>query len=635
METAINSVNDRSISQFGVYTGDHKPVAIRTTEGLSSSSFKTNAPIMEATPASHTVWHPLQSENRNARQSTRGGGASQSLQTLLPTRKTSTMGTILSTSVKSSYMQDSTNSRTAGQITSAFGNIEMSNTQTASPHSDITPTSPLPVIIAQTALLHSSFKLSKSARFSPKSENELAPSISSSHEKFTDSISTLTLNLHVASNMFSTDKLSPGITRSKSTFLSHYSTGTAKQVQSVSSALPSKVLQTPRVTQSSAAPQESSASFAVQHDSSSLSITAGMTKHSSSSITTSVPGDSSSFTSPASFTSTALESYSKSASLKQHVHSTRATSASSFATVIRFTSVQPPLLSSVTVQETPSLTCKVNNIVCVCFNCNQAHKNCCQDLIDHTNIQQGVKMAMANITVKKFHQKVSNVSRVIAEVILDSCKFNLTRCLSNEKSFETTGARKKRSPETDFLKDFSTSNSVKTKREAASDVFISQTFSSSINKEALRPNKNPSRSNISCVDVIIYSISSKSEPQLTVETTFYVTVTSIINGTNRTQVLDGKGLIQTLRDKKRTLENRLNITIDSFSASQSKPSKPTSSPLNTTLAPNSSSGRDNQQTALPTPQGRSFVTQWSDTFVIARDALIAFFKAWSFRRGFF
>ena len=633
LETAINSVNDRFISQFGVYTGDHKPVALRTTQGLSSSSLKTNAPIVEATPATHTVWHPLQSENRNARQSTRGGGATQDLQTLQPTRETSTMGTILSTGGNSNYIQDNTNSRTAGEITSAFGKIEMSKTQTASPYSDISPTRSLPVIIAQTGLLHSTFKLSKSARFSLTSELERAPSISSSHEKFTDSVSRLTLNLHLASNMFSTDDLSSGVASSKSTFLSHYSTGTAKQVQRVSNALPSNVLQTPRVTQSSAAPQESSVSSAVQHDSSSLSITAAITKDSSSSITTSVPGDSSSFTSPNSFTSSAFESYSNSASLKQHVDATRATSSSSFATtIIRFSSVQPPLPSSVTVQERPLLTCKVNNINCFCFNCNQAPKPCCQDLIEHTNIQQGVKMTMTNITVEEFHQKVSNVSRVIAEVILDSCKSNSTRCPSNEKSSETTGARKKRSPETDLLKDFSPSNSVKTKSEAESDVFVSQTFRSSINKEALRPNINPLKNNISRVDVIIYSISSKSGRR--VETTFYVTATSIINGTNLTQVFDGKGLIEILRDKKRTLENRLNITIDSFSASPSKPSETTSSPLDTTLAPNSSTGRDNQQTSLPTPQGRIFVTQWSETFVIRKDALIVFFETTSFRRGF-
>ena len=612
LETAINSVNDGFISQFGVYTGEHKPVTIRTTQGLSSSSLTTNAPIVEATPASHTVWHPLHSENRNARQSTRGGAAAQNLQTLQFTRETSTMGTILNTVVKSSYKKDNTNSRTASEITSAFGNIELCSMQTLQYRmNDISPTSSLPVIVAQTALLQSSFKLSKSVRFSLTSEPESAQSISPSHEKFTDSVSRLTLNLHAASNMFSTDDLSPGIARSKSSFLSHYSTGTARQVQSISSALSSKVLQTPRVTPSSAVPRDSSSSAAttVQQDSSSLSITAAITKDSSSSIITSMPGDSSSFTIPTSFTSTAFESYSKSASLKEHIHATRATTASSFATIIHFTSMQPSLPSSVTVQERPSLTCKVNNITCVCFNCNKARNTCCQDLIDRTNIEQGVQMTMADITVETFHQKVSNVSHVIAEVILDSCKSNSTSCLGNENSPQTTGARKKRSPETDLLTDFSSSKNVRTKRETDSDVFISQTFSSSVDKEALRPNINPSKSNISRVDVIIYSISSKSGLPHRVETTFYVTATTNINGTNLTQVLDGKGLIQILRDKKRTLENRLNITIDSFSASQSKPSEPT------TPVPNPSPGGDNQHTSLSTPQGRNFVTQWSETLV--------------------
>ena len=616
LETVINSVNDGLISQFGVYTGGNKQVTTRTTQGASSSSLKTNAPIVEATQASHTVWHPLQSQNRNAWQSTRGEAEAQNLQTLQFTKERSTMGTILSTVVDSTSMQDNTNSRTRSKIISAFGNIEMSNTQTASPYSFISPTRSLPVIIAHTALLQSSFKLSKSARFSLTSEPERVQSILSSHEKFTDSVSRLTLNLHVASNTFSTDDLSPGIARNKSTFLSHYSTGTARQVESISGALSSKVLQTPSVSPSFADPRDSSSSTssAFQHDSSSLLSTAAITRDSSSSIITVTPRDSSSFSSPTSFTSTALDSYSKSASAKHSVHATRATTASSFPTIIHFTSVQPSLPSSVAVQEKPILTCKVNNITCVCFNCNQARKNgetCCQDHIDRANIRHGVIMTMADITVETFHQKISNVSHVLAEAILDSCKSNSTRCLSNEKSSETTGIRKKRSPETDLLEDFSSS---KTNREADSDIFTSQTLSSSVNKEALHHYISSFKSNISRVDVIIYSISQLPSR---VETTFYVTLTSNTNGTNLTEVLDGKGLIQILREKKHTLEDRLNITIDSFSASQFT-TGPTSLP--TTLVPNPSPGRENQQTSLSIPQGRIFVTYWSETFVIAKDS---------------
>jgi len=224
-------------------------------------------------------------------------------------------------------------------------------------------------------------------------------------------------------------------------------------------------------------------------------------------------------------------------------------------------------------------------------------------------------MNMAHTTVEKFHQKVSNVSHVLAEVILDSCISNSTRCLSNEKSSEKTAIRKKRSLETDFLEDFSSSNSIKTKKKADSDVFMSQTLSSSVSKEALHPNISSSKSNISRVDVIIYSISSKSGLPHRVETAFYVTVTSNISGTNLAQVLDGKGLIQILRDKKATLEDRLNLTIESFSASQSK-TEPTSLPFDTALVPNASPGKENQQTSLSTPQGRNFVTQWSKTSVI-------------------
>lgn len=617
LETAIKSVNDGFISQFGVHTGDYGP-GIHTSEALAYSRLTTNAPIVETTQGSFTVGEALQTENRNT-QSTRGGVETHNLQTLQSTSDRSTMATILSTMGQSSYVQPNTVSRMASKMISTSDKSKMINTQAASSYSDFTPTGPSIISTAPTTLLKSSVK-SKIAIFSRTSEPARVLSILSSHEKFTNLVSRLMSNLHVTSNVFSTDDLSPGKDRSKSTFLSHYSTGTTAQVQSIASVLPSTVRETSQVSpsfSSAAFPQNSSASSstAVPRESSTSTSTT-VIKHSSSSIFTPVHRDSSSSTSTAvprvstSFTSIAFDSYTKSASTTQHVHTTRTTTASSFIAVTRFTSVQPSFSSSVAMPEKAPLTCKVNNVTCVCFNCEKARKNeqtCCVDLFGE-NIQQGVKLNMRNVTVEGFYDKISTVSRVIAEVILDSCKMNSTLCFSNEKLPETAGMRKRRSPQTELLEnDSSSSNIVRTKRDSDSRDPMSQTLSSSVNKEALRPVINPSKTNITRVDVIIYSISSKPGHPQNVQTAFYVTVTRFNNGTNQTQLVDGKGLLQILRDKKQTLENRLNITIDSFSAWQSNGSDTTNPTFLSTLVPNPSPGSQNLQTSLSTPQGRNLL----------------------------
>lgn len=609
LEVAIKSVNDGFISPFGVFTGAYGP-GVRTSDALTPSSLKTNAPLTETVQSRLTVGDALQTENRNA-QSTKGGVETPNLQTSQFTSERSMMANILSTTVQSSYIQANTNPRVASEMISTFDKSKMINTQTASSYSDFTPTGSSIVSIAVSALLPSSVK-SKIAIFMRTSEQARALSILPSHEKFTDLVSRLTSNLHVTSNVFSTDDLSPGKDRSKSTILSHYSTGTTAQLQSIANASSSTVQETPRVSpsfSSAAVPQDSSPSksTAAPRDSSSSTSTA-VPKDTSSSIITTMPRDLSPSTSSAvprvstSYTSIVFESYTKSASTKQHIYTTRAITESSFIAVTRFTSVQPSFSSSVVVQEKAPLTCKLNNVTCVCFNCDQARKNgqtCCVDLISK-NIQQGIKLNMRNITVEGFYDKLSTVSRVIAEVILDSCKLNLTLCFGNE----TPRVRKRRSAQTELLKNDISSNTVRTKRDSVSRDSVSQKLSSSVDKEALRPVITSPKTNISRVDVIIYSIASKAGHPHKVQTAFYVTVTSFNNGTNQTQVVDGKGLLQILSNKKQILENRLNITIDSFSAWQSNDSETTSLTFLTTLVPNPSPGSQNLQTSLSTPQGR-------------------------------
>ncbi|XP_068688990.1 uncharacterized protein [Montipora foliosa] len=258
--------------------------------------------------------------------------------------------------------------------------------------------------------------------------------------------------------------------------------------------------------------------------------------------------------------------------------SARVKHTSSFASV---TSVQSLLTYTVPTQGKSTLACKIKNKTCLCYNCEEALINmkiCCMDLIDMKNIRHGVTMNMTNITVSGFYQKLKAVSSIIAEEIWKSCQENSSLCVSSERTEDISGKRRRRSLQEVTLRNNPIFERIRTKREA------------------LRLSKNSAEINISHVDVIIYSISSKLGDPTNVETTFFVTMTSLNDGANQTMAVDGKGLLQILRNKRRTLEDRLNISIDSFAASKKSTGSPTTVVNNSESMPHPSAGSANVQT---------------------------------------
>ncbi|XP_022796048.1 uncharacterized protein LOC111334546 isoform X2 [Stylophora pistillata] len=275
-----------------------------------------------------------------------------------------------------------------------------------------------------------------------------------------------------------------------------------------------------------------------------------------------------------------------------------------------FTLAQTLLSSTVAVQEKAPLTCNINNVTCVCFNCGQVRPKggiCCMDHVDNTKTQQGVVINMINITVESFYPKVNVVAKVIEGVIWDSCMTNSSLCLGEENVLEAIRVRKKRSAQSFFFNDDFLLDILRIKRDSESGHHSSQFRASPVNEGALRPDIKPSNINITRVHVIIYGIYSKAGTPSAVGTAFYVTVTSLSNGTNHTQVLDGKGLLQILRDKRNVLENKLNITIDSFSAALPSESLTPSS----ALMPNPSAPSKNLQTPLASPEVPTSAVQGS------------------------
>ena len=585
LETTTNSVNDGFISEFGVHTGN-KETPARTTDVLSTqSSLKLDAQIVETTQGSHSTGKPLQTENRNTESTERSGD---------PQLQTTKVSNVLSTeTVLNRVVQKNSLHHNTLELLSTFD------------ESRVPSKSHVILSSFSFSVIESNMVMSTKENFIALSPSSLASqkvsmtatepaardsSVLSSYEKYTSSVSTLTSNLQKANNVHNTNDLSPGEGRSKSTFLSHYSAGTSTQLPrlstsavlipltEVSSTFTSSTARVSTTVRSSTIAQLSSALIS----SSAARVSSSFTTSSTARISTSFTSSTIVRPSSPSTSSSSFKSDSKSSLSTPLIHFTRATTASSFAHI---TSVLPLLSVSVGAQEKDILTCEMNSTTCVCFNCKEARKSrkqCCLDLIDMKYIQHGVTMNMMNITIRGFHEKVKAVSQILAEVVWDSCLENASLCVTSKRLSDSVVERKKRSPQEKILRNNPSSDRVRTKREA------------------LRTDMNPYLTNISRMDAIIYSISFKAGHPSNIQTAFYVTLTSLNNGTNQTVAIDGKGLLQILKDKKGTLEDKLNITIDSFTASQKRENSTTSS----IPKPNPSPGSHNMQSPLPSREGR-------------------------------
>ena len=586
--TTTNSLNDGFISEFGVHTGNNETPA-HSTEVLSSqSTLKLDAQTVETTQGSHSAGKTLQTENRNT-DSTEGSED--------PLLQTTQFLNVLSTeTVLNQVVQTSSLQHNALELLSTFDESGAQSHVILSSFRFSVIDSNMAISTKDTFIALSPSSLA-SQNFSMTATEPTAreSSVLSSYEILTaSSVSTLTSNLHTTNNVLNTYDLSPGEGHSKSTFLSHSSAGTSTQLPrlsssavqipltEVSSTLTSSTARVSTTVTSSTIAQQSSAIISSSTARVSSSVTTSTTTQISTSFTSStIVRPSLSSTSSSAFRS----ADSKSSLSTPPVHFTKATTASYFA---HMTSVQTLLSVSVPAQEKDILTCEINSTTCVCFNCEEALKNgkiCCLDLIDTKYIQHGVAMNMINITISVFHEKVKAVSQVIAEIVWDSCLENTSLCVTNKRLSDSVVERKKRSPQDQILRKNPSSDRLRTKREA------------------LRPGINPSMTNISRMDAIIYSISFQAGHPINVQTAFYVTVTSLNNGTNQTVAIDGKGLLQILRDKKSTLEDKLNITIDSFTASQKREISTTSS-VQIIPKPKPSPGSQNMQTPLSSREGR-------------------------------
>ncbi|CAH3019822.1 unnamed protein product [Porites evermanni] len=549
LETTPNSVNDEFLSKFGVYTGKEQ-TPVSKTDLLVSSSRKVEAQIAHETQRSrHSVGKTLQNENRGA-ESTNRSGLTRPMQNKMIKTGSVQLDTITAQEFLSTFP------RTGSMSTrERFQNYRFSAGSLVQPNMAMSTTNSF-IILSPSSMVPKRYSSATRTRHF---------SVLSSHEKFTGS------SLLLSNNLVSTHNLSPGAESSKSSsLLSHYSSG-------VSSAQARQVSTSQRTTHVSSIVTSSAIN---QVTSSFISpATNRISPLQPSSIISRTP------TTQSFSSSLIVKSSVKSAWSKTYLHLTKAITSSY---LIHTASVQPLLSSVVPTHEETSLTCRVNNTMCLCFNCDEAPKSakiCCMDLIENKITQQGIKMTVKNISVQEFYHIITAVSRVIADIVWNSCRTNVSLCLTGESSPGAGSVRRRRSLREQNIQSKPTSDRIRTKREA------------------LQPTVSPSSPNIFSVEAIFYSLSLQVGTSPGVQTAFYVIMKLYSNGTNQTILLDGKRLLKILTNETHTLESKLNISIESFTATHQSSKLATTSSLPATLSPNSSQGSQNiQMTTLFTDE---------------------------------
>ena len=397
-------------------------------------------------------------------------------------------------------------------------------------------------------------------------------SIVTPYKKFRGSVS----SLHARDALLESNALSSRDGRSKSTFLSRYSAGVTTEAQKRSSSS-SKVHYLPRVSPS--------------------------------------------------YTGYVVELFAKSTKTRLAV-SAKADTRTPLAG-LSHEALSSSVSNSVTESGKTTLVCMVNGRSCACFNCDEARRTeekiaCCVDLVDQEMIRHAALLCLVNITVQEVSERVSTASRIIAEVVREWCTTSIMVCikagfaaqrrrrslpyqsLAFNATFSSGNANSSSDDENNYQQLPTIINNYQQLPRLSETVKTqplsqkSLKHSTSIKKKALRHEIIPA--SVSNVNAIIYRISSEAAEPQTVQTAFYVTVTTLNNGTNQTQVLDGKVLLQILRARRQTLQNRLNITVASISARQASLKKQTTTSLG--ILPDPTPGSYKRQTSLATFTGR-------------------------------
>ncbi|KAM7438912.1 hypothetical protein ABFA07_011617 [Porites harrisoni] len=515
---------------------------VSKTDLLVSSSRKVEAQIAHETQRSrHSVGKTLQNENRGAGSTNRSG-----LTRHMPNKMIKTGSVQLNTIIAQEFL--STFPRSGSMSTrERFQNDRFSAGSLVQPNMAMSTTNSF-ISLSPSSMVPKRYASTTRTRHF---------SVLSSHEKFTES------SLLLSNNLLSTHNLSPGAESSKSSsLLSHYSSGVSSaQARQVSTSQPTTHVSS--IVTSSAINQVTSSFISLA--------TNRISPLQPSSIISRTP------TTQSFSSSLIVKSSVKSAWSKTYLHLTKAITSSY---LIHTASVQPLLSSVVPTREETSLTCSVNNTMCLCFNCDEAPKSakiCCMDLIENKITQQGIKMTVKNISVQEFYHIITAVSRVIADIVWNSCRTNVSLCLTGESSPGAASVRRRRSLREQNIQSKTTSDRIRTKREA------------------LQPTISPSSPNIFSVEAIFYSLSLQVGTSPGVQTAFYVIMKLYSNGTNQTILLDGKKLLKILTNETRTLESKLNISIESFTATHQSSKLATTSSLPATLSPNSSQGGQNIQ----------------------------------------
>lgn len=205
------------------------------------------------------------------------------------------------------------------------------------------------------------------------------------------------------------------------------------------------------------------------------------------------------------------------------------------------------------------------SLSCICMNCQGNTEKCCIDVIGPKKLNEGVVLSITSISVLDFMAKRPTLKTLLGEIVADYC--TQKSCIQDIHS-----NRLKRN----IFRDEREQNSGSKEPEQFIRSWDGSPIQPSDTIRPYPPKNSPTKSLLSStttitppftrptdVNVVLFKIAPSSAHAQKLSTGLYVTVTSLVGGTNRTDVLEADVLSELIRRKRDVFKRKLNITIDS------------------------------------------------------------------------
>jgi hypothetical protein len=209
--------------------------------------------------------------------------------------------------------------------------------------------------------------------------------------------------------------------------------------------------------------------------------------------------------------------------------------------------------------------CDMGSQSCICMNCEGNRGQgfgCCIDVIDQAKLNEGVMLSISSVSLLEFLTKKPTLQRLLGDMVSDHCTrisciqdVNSKRLRRNIRSDQkgqqigTTGPGQ-------YIRSWdgsplTPSNTIRPYSRKNSP--IQKLLSTTITPPLKRPVD---------VKVVLFKIAPNAAQNKKLSTGLYVSVTSIVDGINKTYILQADILAGLIRSKRDVFKRKLNITID-------------------------------------------------------------------------